>query len=148
MHKRTKEATQYAFLSPQMEEKEKQDETRCCFWRTFLEQVPAETSEGRGGLGSQFSILYKVAGTYRKASKPKSTFKPRQLDLCSRSQRPRLTCRGASSRHSLGTQSLMGHVYPQLEAFRLEVQMAFSRAASFSVIYLPSSPNLLSVAWS
>lgn len=42
-----------------MEEKEKQMEKRCCFSRGHsLEQVPA-ASEGRGGLGSQFSILYK-----------------------------------------------------------------------------------------
>lgn len=114
-------------------------EKRCCCSRGHsLEQVPA-ASKGRGGLGSQFSILYK-GGRNLQEGLPnyKAPLSPVGLALTV-TQRPRLTCRreGLTPPQPWTAAPDVLCLPPTAGAFRLEVQTAFFRAASFSVIYLP-----------
>ena len=109
----TKEPGSYPICFPKSPEgRKKRMEKRCCCSRGHsLEQVPA-ASKGRGGLGSQFSILYK-GGRNLQEGLPnyKAPLSPVGLALTV-TQRPRLTCR----REGLGLRPLTCCVYPpQLE---------------------------------
>lgn len=134
-----------------MEEKEKQMEKRCCFSRGHsLEQVPA-ASEGRGGLGSQFSILYKGGRNLQKGL-------PNQKAALSPDSR---TCAHRYSASQAHLQKRGPHPATALERgpwramftpYSWSVQAGGADGIFQSSLLLcdlsPSSPNLLSVAWS
>jgi hypothetical protein len=126
-------------------------EKRCfCSRGHSLEQLPA-ASEGRGGLGSQFSTLYKGG---RNLQEGLPNYKgPLSPDGWSCAHRYSVSQAHLQKRgpHLPQPWTAVPDVLcspPTAGAFRLEVQNGIFQSSLLLCDLSPSSSNLLSVAWS